>query len=50
MLVVTPARRPLTKRETVALSDEGDGLLRFLAADASDRDIRVGVPSAVPEM
>ena len=50
MLVLTPARRPLTKRETVALSDEGDGLLRFLAADASDRDIRVAVPSAAPEM
>jgi hypothetical protein len=43
ILVVTPIRRPLTKREMAAVSDEGDGLLRFLAADASDRDIRVQI-------
>lgn len=50
ILVVTPVDRPLSNRDTVAVSDEGDGLLRFLAADASDHDIRVGPPTAAPEM
>ena len=39
-LVVTPIR-PLSKRETSALGDEGQGLVAFLAADSTVRDFRV---------
>jgi hypothetical protein len=39
-LVITPVRA-LAKREVSALSAEGEGLIDFLAPDATDRDIRV---------
>ena len=31
---------PLSKADATALADEGAGLLAFLAAEATDRDIR----------
>jgi hypothetical protein len=39
-LVITPMR-PLTRRERSELTDEGHGLLVFLAAEATARDVRV---------
>jgi hypothetical protein len=39
--VITPIA-PLTAADISALTDEGAGLLAFAAADATDRDIRVG--------
>ena len=42
-LTMTPLA-PLTKADEIALTDEGAGLLAFLAADATDRDIRFAAP------
>ena len=42
-LTITPLA-PLSKAAVTALSDEGAGLLAFLAADTSDRDIRFAEP------
>ena len=42
-LTITPVAR-LSKAAMAALSDEGAGLLAFLAADATDRDIRFAAP------
>lgn len=42
-LTITPLA-PLSKADVAALSDEGAGLMAFLAADATDRDIRFGAP------
>jgi hypothetical protein len=42
-LTVTPLAR-LSKAADAALVDEGSGLRAFLAADATDRDIRFAVP------
>jgi hypothetical protein len=42
-LTVTPLSR-LSKSDQAALADEGTGLLAFLAADATDRDIRFADP------
>ena len=39
-LVISPVRT-LSKGEASALSDEGNGLLAFLAAEATDRDVRI---------
>lgn len=38
-LVITPIGR-LSRRDTEALTDEGEGLLAFAAAEARDHDIR----------
>ena len=42
-LVITPLTR-LSKPDARALAEEGTGLLAFLAADATDRDIRFAAP------
>jgi hypothetical protein len=42
-LTITPLA-PLSKAAVTALSAEGAGLLAFLAADATDRDIRFAAP------
>jgi Winged helix DNA-binding domain len=42
-LVVTPIR-PMSTLETSALTDEGQGLLGFLAADSTVREVRVADP------
>ena len=40
--------RPLTKRDTAGLTDEGAGLLAFLAADSTEHRIRVEQPLTTP--
>ena len=42
-LTITPLGQ-LSKAHATALTDEGSGLLAFLAADATDRDIRFADP------
>ncbi len=42
-LVITPLTR-LSKPDASALAEEGAGLLAFLAADATDLDIRFAAP------
>ena len=42
-LTITPLA-PMSKADETALADEGDGLLAFLAAEATDHDIRFAAP------
>ena len=49
ILNVTP-KRALSGSETAAVAHEADGLLRFLAVDASVRDFRVLPPRPGPEL
>jgi hypothetical protein len=42
-LTITPFA-PVSNGDTIALADEGDRLLAFLAADATESDIRFAAP------